>query len=53
VAWPLGISIAATRILLLAHWTTDVIAGLALGVMIERSVWPLWRRLIKRIERAE
>jgi membrane-associated phospholipid phosphatase len=35
--WTAGAGIAATRVLLLAHWLTDVLAGLALGAMIERT----------------
>jgi undecaprenyl-diphosphatase len=42
--WSVGGALAATRVVLLAHWTTDVLAGLALGVAIERIAWSLWRR---------
>jgi undecaprenyl-diphosphatase len=35
--WTLGIGITATRVVLLAHWLTDVLAGLAMGAMIEKS----------------
>jgi membrane-associated phospholipid phosphatase len=38
-AWSIGGVIASTRVLLLAHWASDVLAGLALGVLIERGVW--------------
>jgi undecaprenyl-diphosphatase len=41
LAWGLGGLIAATRIILLAHWTTDVLAGLAMGAGIERGLWSL------------
>jgi membrane-associated phospholipid phosphatase len=34
--WIAGAGLVATRIVLLAHWTSDVIAGLAIGVTIER-----------------
>jgi membrane-associated phospholipid phosphatase len=34
VAWGLGGLIAATRIVILAHWTTDVLAGLAMGALL-------------------
>lgn len=34
----LGLSL--TRIVLLAHWTTDVLAGFALGVAVERLLRP-------------
>jgi hypothetical protein len=40
IAWGLGGLIAATRIVLLAHWTTDVLAGLAMGALVERGLWP-------------
>src|SRR4051794_24708422 len=40
VAWGLGALIAATRIVILAHWTTDVLAGLAMGALVERLVRP-------------
>jgi undecaprenyl-diphosphatase len=39
--WLVGAGLVATRILLLAHWTSDVIAGLAIGAITER----LLRRL--------
>jgi undecaprenyl-diphosphatase len=35
-AWLIGAGLVATRIILLAHWTSDVIAGLAIGVVCER-----------------
>ena len=35
-AWLLGGGLVATRIILLAHWTSDVLAGLAIGVLTER-----------------
>jgi membrane-associated phospholipid phosphatase len=41
IAWLIGAGIVSTRIVLLAHWTSDVIAGLAIGAVIER----LLRRL--------
>jgi undecaprenyl-diphosphatase len=43
-AWTFGASVAATRIPLLAHWTTDVLAGLALGAILERALWAVWRQ---------
>jgi undecaprenyl-diphosphatase len=36
VVWLVGAGLVATRILLLAHWTSDVVAGLAIGATIER-----------------
>jgi undecaprenyl-diphosphatase len=44
-AWGVGSVIAATRIILLAHWASDVLAGLALGCLIERGVWKVTRAL--------
>jgi len=34
--WLLGSGLVATRILLLAHWTSDVLVGLAIGAVTER-----------------
>jgi membrane-associated phospholipid phosphatase len=34
--WAIGGGLVLTRVLLLAHWTSDVVAGLAMGVMTER-----------------
>lgn len=34
--WALCAGLALTRIVLLAHWTSDVVAGLALGALTER-----------------
>jgi hypothetical protein len=39
--WLIGAGLVATRVLLLAHWTSDVVAGLAIGSLTER----LLRRL--------
>lgn len=36
--WLLGAGLVATRILLLAHWTSDVLVGLAIGGVAERSL---------------
>jgi PAP2 superfamily len=41
IAWGLGGLVALTRIILLAHWTTDVLAGLTMGVLVERCLRPL------------
>jgi undecaprenyl-diphosphatase len=46
--WTIGGGIAATRILLLAHWTTDVIAGLALGKAVERGLWSFRQLTLRR-----
>ncbi|MBR0713487.1 phosphatase PAP2 family protein [Bradyrhizobium liaoningense] len=37
----LAIGLSLTRITLLAHWTSDVLAGFALGVTVERLLRPL------------
>jgi undecaprenyl-diphosphatase len=34
--WAVGGGLVLTRILLLAHWTSDVVVGLAVGVITER-----------------
>jgi membrane-associated phospholipid phosphatase len=36
VVWAFGAGLALTRIVLLAHWASDVVAGLALGALTER-----------------
>jgi hypothetical protein len=38
LVWSLGAGLVLTRIVLLAHWMSDVVAGLAIGAMIERSL---------------
>lgn len=43
IAWGVGGLVALTRIILLAHWTTDVLAGLTMGVLVERCLRPLKR----------
>jgi membrane-associated phospholipid phosphatase len=35
-AWALAAGLSLSRVVLLAHWTTDVIAGFAIGALIER-----------------
>ena len=35
--WPAAVALAATRFLLLAHWPTDLAAGLVMGVLLERA----------------
>jgi membrane-associated phospholipid phosphatase len=36
--WATGTLLATTRVVLLAHWFTDVVAGLALGIGVERGI---------------
>ena len=33
-----GAVVAGTRVAVLAHWSTDVIAGLMIGVLLEKGV---------------
>lgn len=44
IAWGIGLVVAVTRIVLLAHWTMDVLAGLAMGTLVERCLRPLSKR---------
>ena len=39
--WMAGGMLAATRVVLLAHWMSDVLVGFAAGVVIERLLRPL------------
>jgi undecaprenyl-diphosphatase len=39
--WSLGAGLALTRIILLAHWASDVVAGVAIGALVERLL-RLW-----------
>lgn len=43
LVWAAGALLVGTRVILLAHWFTDVLAGLGLGVIVER----LLRRMTK------
>jgi hypothetical protein len=38
LVWSLGAGLVLTRIVLLAHWMSDVVAGLAIGVLTERAL---------------
>jgi PAP2 superfamily protein len=38
LVWSLGAGLVLTRIVLLAHWASDVTAGLAVGAFIERGL---------------
>ena len=38
LVWAIGTGLVLTRIVLLAHWTSDVIAGLAIGAAVERTL---------------
>lgn len=37
-AWGLGLGLVLTRIVLLAHWSSDVIVGLGVGALAERML---------------
>jgi len=37
--WFISGMLGLTRIILLAHWTTDVVAGYAAGVVVEQALW--------------
>ena len=39
--WGVGAGLVATRVVLLAHWVSDVAAGLAVGVALERMLRPV------------
>jgi len=41
LARALALALSTTRVVLLAHWMSDVVAGFAAGVLIERLVRPL------------
>lgn len=38
-AWSLALALSATRVVLLAHWPSDVAAGLILGSGLEKLLW--------------
>ena len=40
IVWAFAAGLALTRIVLLAHWASDVLAGLALGAVTERLLRP-------------
>jgi undecaprenyl-diphosphatase len=40
LVWAVGAGLVATRIILLAHWTSDVVTGLAIGALTERLFRP-------------
>jgi PAP2 superfamily len=40
MVWALGAGLVLTRVVLLAHWASDVVAGLALGALTERLLRP-------------
>lgn len=46
--WGVGGLLAATRIIVLAHWASDVVAGLATGIAVERLLRPVTRARLHR-----
>lgn len=38
LAWAIGAVLVSTRLVLLAHWASDVLAGLAIGAVLERTI---------------
>jgi membrane-associated phospholipid phosphatase len=38
VVWGVGAGLVLTRVVLLAHWASDVAAGLAIGALLERAL---------------
>ncbi len=43
--WIGGIGLASTRVVLLAHWASDVIVGLCAGAVLERLLRPVSQRM--------
>jgi hypothetical protein len=39
--WAAGAGLVLTRVILLAHWASDVVVGLAIGVSLERALRPV------------
>lgn len=50
--WVIGGVLVSTRVMLLAHWLSDVIAGLAIGAGVERLLRPFTLSEPKRRPRA-
>lgn len=46
--WTAGGLLAATRVVLLAHWLTDVLVGLGLGIAVENILWRFRLALSRR-----
>lgn len=52
LVWLTGTGVAATRVVLLAHWLTDVLAGLAMGALIEKTAYRISVSAVPRRRRA-
>jgi membrane-associated phospholipid phosphatase len=50
LVWPALLSLAATRVLILAHYPTDVLAGFGIGVALNRAVTRILDALTPRGE---
>ncbi|MCE3257790.1 MAG: phosphoesterase, PA-phosphatase related, partial [Nitrobacter vulgaris] len=35
--WGVAVDLSATRVAILAHWLSDVVAGFTIGVVLERA----------------
>ena len=46
--WGVGGLLAATRVIVLAHWASDVVAGLAAGIAIERLLRAVAKTRLRR-----
>lgn len=44
----LAVALSATRILLMAHWASDVVAGFAAGALLERLIRPITLGLARK-----
>jgi PAP2 superfamily protein len=51
VVWAIGGGLVLTRVVLLAHWLSDVVVGLAVGALIERLMRPITGYAENRRER--
>jgi membrane-associated phospholipid phosphatase len=41
LVWGIGAATGLTRVAVLAHWPSDVVAGIGLGVTVERLLRPI------------
>ena len=48
LVWPAALALASTRVMLLAHYVSDVVAGFGLGLAVERTL----RRSLSRRRRS-
>jgi undecaprenyl-diphosphatase len=49
----LAVMLSTTRVVLLAHWASDVVAGFAAGALIERLVRPITMGPVRRPDTGE